>query len=193
MYSKDINITKRLLREKYFKKRKSKDSLIKKTNDQLILNKLFSFDKYKKCNTVFMYMSKPDEISTYKLFEKALFDKKTVALPRCIEGKKELQFFKVNSLTDLEEGKFKILEPKKNICSQILSCEKDLCVVPGISFDMQGYRLGYGGGYYDRFLTEFKGNTVGLCYEDLIVSVLPKDKFDIAVDTIITENRIIFK
>ncbi len=191
MCFKDLNAKKKWLREKYLNKRKNKNNLLKKIHDKLIIEKLFTLDEYKKCNTLFMYMSKPDEINTYELFEKALLDKKIVALPRCIEEKKELQFFMVNSLSDLEKGKFKLMEPIKTKCLPISSGENDLCIVPGIIFDMSGYRLGYGGGYYDRFLTRFKGKTVGLCYDDFIMSTLPRDKFDMNVDAIITENRVI--
>ena len=114
-----------------------------------------------------------------------------VAVPKCIPKQKQLDFFFINSFDDLSEGKFGILEPDEKKCERALKFKKDsLCIVPGLSFDIHGFRLGYGGGYYDRFINKFEGYTVGLCYSNCVRNEVPIEKFDMQVDFLITDKSI---
>lgn len=186
-----INTKKDELRKKYKTFRKNQNQIIKIICDNLIINKLISLPVYKSCSMILTYVSKPDEINTQMLVLKALSDKKIVGVPYCVKGENKIEFFKITSFDDLILGSFNIMEPDISKCFRIPEINSALCIIPGFSFDSNGYRLGYGGGYYDRFLSSFKGTSVGLCYDECINNELPRDKFDQRVDMIITENRII--
>ncbi len=191
MFIDKVSYKKSNLRKKYLKIRKFKQNKIKDVCDDIIISKLLLLDEYKKSDIIFIYISLPDEVNTKKIFLKALEDKKVIAVPKCIRETNEIKFFNVTSISDMEVGNFKIMEPLVNKCVPILDFNQGLCIVPGISFDKFGYRLGYGKGYYDRFLNMFKGKTVGLCYEKCLASKLPVNEFDRRVDMIITEKKII--
>ena len=92
-----------------------------------------------------------------------------------------------DSLNDLREGMYGIREPDEALpCSEIT--ENTVCIVPGLAFTPDGGRLGYGGGYYDRFLSDYSGTSIGLCYSELLFDSLPSEEYDIAVDIIITDS-----
>jgi 5-formyltetrahydrofolate cyclo-ligase len=92
---------------------------------------------------------------------------------------------------DLEDGAYGIKEPKGN-CELFSGREKSLCILPALAFDRAGYRLGYGGGYYDRFLFRFNLTTVGLVYEEFLFDELPKDEHDKKASILIKEGGVIF-
>ena len=97
----------------------------------------------------------------------------------------------INSFDDLSPGAYGILEPSAG--EPTMSFEPaSLCIVPALSYDEKGNRLGFGKGYYDRFLSGFKGIKTGICYELSLCETLPADDHDIRVDNIVTEDRIIF-
>ena len=101
-----------------------------------------------------------------------------------------MDFFFIKSYDDLSPGKYDIPEPVPEKCEQVRDFSSGLCLVPGLSFDYQGYRLGFGKGYYDRFLSRFGGITAGICYAKCTVSELPRGVYDRAVDILITERFI---
>ena len=100
-----------------------------------------------------------------------------------------MEFYSISSFDDLESGAYGIYEPKKE-CLKITADENTVCIVPGLAFDKSGFRIGFGKGYYDRFLSEFKGESVGLCYDECFSDILIKDKFDMCVSAVITETCI---
>ena len=144
---------------------------------------------YKNSGTVLLYFSVGSEVSTGEIFKKALSDGKKVAFPVCENGEGAMSFYFVRSEEELEEGMYSIPSPKKE-CEKFISEKNALCIVPGLSFDKKGYRLGYGKGYYDRFLSSFEGLSVGLCYESMLCEELPTDDFDKNVDCLITDKKI---
>ena len=87
-----------------------------------------------------------------------------------------------------QQGAFSIMEPNPEVCEKYEDFSHGLCLVPGLCFDMQGFRLGFGKGYYDRFLQNFSGTSVGLCYSKCIEHTLPSGVFDRPVDAVITEK-----
>jgi len=100
----------------------------------------------------------------------------------------DMAFRKVDSLDNLVPGKFGIPEPDQNNSPfSILHSPFSLCLVPGLAFDLDGYRLGYGKGYYDRFLEHFQGRTLGVCYECLLQAALPREAHDLTVDIVISD------
>lgn len=177
------------LRQIYKTKRRQMKNKTQK--DALIFSKLINCPLYKNCNTVFTYVSSEIEVDTLTFIRYALKDGKTVAAPICNTEDCTMQFYIIKSLNDLEEGAYSIREPKA-YCEKAFCDENTLCVVPGLSFDKKGYRLGFGKGYYDRFLSAFLGKTLGLCYNECICEELIHNKYDKTVSAVIAENEIYY-
>ena len=117
----------------------------------------------------------------------------TVFLPRCREGSPGIMdAAPVSCATELREGKFSIMEPDSRICLAVEDCSPDLVLVPGVVFGRGGHRLGYGGGYYDRFLSRpgmASALKIGVCFSFQLVPRIPADDWDQPVDVIVTEQE----
>ena len=143
---------------------------------------------YSECQDILVYVSGDIEIGTKAIIEHALNESKRVLCPRCEKGTNIMHFYRIKSFDDLEKGSYGLLEPKP-ACERIDGFVSPLCIVPALSFDSKGYRLGFGKGFYDRFLADFKGVMVGLCCDSCISQTeLPHDGYDICVDRILTES-----
>lgn len=138
--------------------------------------------------TIALYSPILNEAFTEEVFRTARSAGKKVAYPRVHPG--ELEFVEVTSRKELEPGAFGVLEPTG--AGTVPMTELDLLVVPGVAFDRQGHRLGYGKGFYDRALHDRRNNArlVGLGYGFQIVEVLPAEVHDVRMDLIVTEERI---
>ena len=122
--------------------------------------------------------------------EEALRQGKQVCLPKCNPETREMVFHPIASLEGLQPGAHGIPEPEESN-SEFIIQHSALCLVPGIAFDRAGFRLGYGGGYYDRFLAWHRQlRTLGICYEMLFRDGLPIDAMDIAVERVLTEREL---
>lgn len=190
MYTINIKDIKSNLRKHYRKIRTNMNLLRKRYLDFEILNNVVLLNEYKKSNIVFIYVSKEIEVDTLEIIDRAFKDGKKVAVPRCVIGERSMDFYIIKSINDLEKGSFGVLEPIVSQCQKITDLSKGFCIVPGFCFDKEGYRLGYGKGYYDRFLSDFKGVTAGICYSNCIEKYLPHGYFDRPMDFIITERYI---
>ena len=104
-----------------------------------------------------------------------------------------MDFRKLERFDQLESVYSGLLEPIESKTNLVEPSDIDLLIVPGIAFDSEGFRMGFGGGYYDRFLQSFKGNTVSLAFREQIVSNLPKEDHDIPVEKIITDVDIFIR
>lgn len=155
-----------------------------------IARTLFRSREYIECSSLLIFISSKEEVDTDPIIRKALFDGKPVAAPRCADREGRMDFYYISSADDLERGAFGIFEPKK-YCRRAEVSEGALCIVPGLAFDTDGRRIGYGGGYYDRFLSGFGGVSCGVCFDRFIEERLPSEKTDIPVDMIVTQSRII--
>lgn len=178
------------LRAKYRAIRENMDKNRQRYLDKQILNFLIETKAYKNAPVIFTYVSKSIEVDTIGLINQALLDNKRVAVPRCVPNERLMDFYYINSVDDLEVGSFGVLEPIASRCKKVTDFSKGLCIVPGFCFDSFGYRLGYGKGYYDRFLPLFKGTKVGLCYSSCITSELPHGYFDRPIHILITDKYI---
>ena len=143
--------------------------------------------QYKNASVILTYVSKNPEVDTLHLIAQALADHKRVAVPKCV-GEHTIDFYFIKSMDDLEVSTFGVQEPIVERCRKIKDYRNCFCIVPGMSFDTDGYRLGYGKGYYDRFLAGFTGATVGLCYSKCVRWSLPKGFYDKPVDILVTEK-----
>ena len=155
----------------------------------LISESFLATDLYKNADVILLYYSVGSEVATHKIFSTALDDKKRVAFPVCLDKEGVMEFYYVSDPADLEEAMYGIKAPK-SACVRFENCRNAICLVPGLAFDNKGYRIGYGKGYYDRFLEGFEGISVGLCFEAMLEDALPTDKFDKAVNYLISDKKI---
>ncbi|HJB96998.1 MAG TPA: 5-formyltetrahydrofolate cyclo-ligase [Candidatus Acutalibacter pullicola] len=146
---------------------------------------------YQKARQVLLYLSKGSEVDTWEVFARAVAEGKEVYAPRCLDGEGTMGFFQVTSPQELLQGRFGLWEPDPRRCAPWRRREGALCLVPGIAFDRQGYRLGYGKGYYDRFLAVFSGTAAGLCFRELALERLPRGPQDRRVDVLVTEAGVL--
>ena len=172
-------ISKTDLRKQLLEKRKNLNT---KELSSLICKKIIRHKAYKSSKNIFAYYPKSFEVDITPLFED---ESKKWFLPK-VYGE-NLYFFEYKMGDDLAEGKFGIKEP---INSEKTNIIPDLIIVPALAIDKKYYRLGYGKGFYDRYLRDFKENcptTITPIFSDLIVEALPADNFDKKIDIVITE------
>ncbi len=184
----DIRVYKNDLRHKYKSIRRNMTTEKKSDSDSRIFERIIALDCFKSCETVLTFVSTDIEVDTHRLIEYSLKIGKTVAVPKCVAGTRQMEFYIINSLEDLEVATFSVLEPKTEICSKLQNFYNSICIVPGLVFDFSGYRLGYGKGYYDRFLAGYNGINIGICYCSCTLNKLISGKFNKNVDILITEK-----
>ena len=187
----DIRPIKKQMRSSCKEMRRSMDKTLKANFDKKIQNKLLNLFIVREADVVLTYVSTPIEVKTLDFIESLLKQGKKVAVPKCLNDKGDMDFFIINSLNDLEDGFFGVQEPDPQKTEKTVTTENSVCIVPAFLFDEKGYRLGYGKGYYDRFLSKFQGKTVGICYEENIRDSLMHGKYDRPVGLIVTEKRIV--
>lgn len=184
----DIRPLKAALREKYRNIRTSMTEEEKNSYDTAIAQQVRRLWQYKKNNTLLVYVSTPIEVDTFRIINQALEDGKKVAVPRCVDGTRNMEFYYIRSTDDLVPGSFGVLEPVPEKTELMTDYTRGLCIVPAFSYDWSGFRLGYGKGYYDRFLSRFEGNIVGICYSSCVQRSLPHGRYDRPVELLVTEN-----
>ena len=172
---------KRLLRGKYLKIREIICLANKEKYDKEIFNQIIELPEYKESSLVLSYIPIRDEVDTLKLIEYSFKNGKKVAAPKC-EGD-IINFYYIESINDLKKGYYGLMEPTNN--NIVTNFEKSICMVPGVTFDKKNYRIGYGKGYYDKFLKEYKGAKIGLTYKECICDKIDIEKHDIKVDKVI--------
>ncbi|GAA0345692.1 5-formyltetrahydrofolate cyclo-ligase [Bacillus carboniphilus] len=153
-----------------------------------IARELFSSDAWKNAETIGITISNPPEVDTYFIIKQAWLDGKRVAVPRCITKEKKLDFRFISSFDQLENIYIHLWEPKIEITQSVTKQEIELLVVPGLAFNKEGYRVGFGGGYYDRYLVDFDNQTISLAFAEQLVVEMPIDTYDKPVKQIVTEN-----
>ena len=185
----DIRTYKNELRTKYSHKRKALSKEEKVKLDESIAKRFLNMLSFRYANQILFYASTDAEISTDEIFENALKAGKSCYFPKCYENS-QMSFYKVNSSEELVVDAFKIKAPAFE--TEIYKPQpSDIIIVPAMSYDLKGYRLGYGKGFYDRFLPDFMGTKIGLCYSSFMAESLPKGRYDISVDIIVTEKKVI--
>ena len=174
----NIKEQKKALRARFKKLREACPEDIRQKLDEKLCKSFLSLDEYKNCDALFTFVSGAIECDTKRIIAQAFADGKKVAVPRCINKSGEMEFYYISSFDDLVRGMYNISEP------DVSRCQK------AESFDYQHYRVGFGKGYYDRFLDEFSGISAGICYSKYIVSEVPKGAFDRNTDILVTEKFI---
>ena len=169
------------------------DQIVEKSRS--VAENFWDLDIYQRADTIMYFISFGSEIDTRPIIDKSLMEGKTVLVPRPIkEEKKMIASCLLNWDEDLTAGVYGILEPLPEKTRPVEPETIDLMVVPGVAFDPRGNRLGYGGGYYDRFFNLLRRDTplVAIAFEMQIVDDVPVESWDRKVDILITEERVIY-
>ena len=171
--------------------KKIRAEIVNRNNKDLIIcDAFFSLDEYKKCKVLLCYVTLGDEVDTDNIIKKALSDGKRIAVPCCTDKVGNMEFYYINCFDDLSLKSFGIREPNPDYCQKVCDFSNAVIIVPGLCFDADGNRLGYGRGYYDRFLQKHPLFSVGLCYNNLIVDNVPTDCYDKKMNVIITDTDV---
>lgn len=155
--------------------------------DNIILKKIVNSSDYRNASCIFIFVSYKSEVDTHSIIKSALEDGKIVCVPKVISKDRGMIAVRIKEFGDLVHGKFNILEPPDDTF-KIHESRIDLSYVPGVAFDSCGGRIGYGGGYYDRFLKGLRADCkkIGICYKFQIIDKVPMEKHDICIDKIIS-------
>ena len=151
-----------------------------------IQKKLKKIDAFRKAQTIGAYYPISNEVPTQNIIQEAISKGKEVYLPR-VTGR-EIEFRRIIDFTSLEKGSFEIMEPRKD-CP--INNNLDIILVPTVGISPTGVRLGYGHGFYDRFLSKCQTATISITLEKQIVKNIPKSDHDMLIDWIVTEDKII--
>lgn len=149
------------------------------SKSKILCSHFLASDAYRNAKTIYGYLSYNQEVRTMPILEQAIQDGKKVALPKCYGP--EMRFIFIEDLTRIGKSSCGVPEPLAD--EPIANDETALVLMPGLAFDQDGHRMGYGGGYYDKFLAAQPHHpTIALCYDFQVVEQLPKEEFDIPVD-----------
>ncbi len=169
--------------------RASQPAAEKSDIDRRITEHVLKNEAYRRASCVFTYVATPQEIDTHALIRQALADGKTVCVPLC-GAQGDMTAHRIQSLDMLHKGMRGIAEPDES-APRVAPEEIDLIIVPALACDRTGFRLGYGGGYYDRYLARSSALSIALCAEVRLLDHLPHEPFDQRCHWIITERRVL--
>lgn len=152
-----------------------------------IHKKLLVEESIKKAQVIGITLSSFPEVDTWGLIEELWKRGKRVVVPKCEPLTRGMTFYEIESFGQLEVVYMKLNEPIPNVTKKIEALLIGVLIVPGIVFNKKGYRIGFGGGYYDRFLSGYDGITIALAFNNQIVEEVPVERYDLPVDYILTE------
>ncbi len=176
------------LKETILEKRNSCSQQEITEKSKIIEKKLFDIEHYKKSKTIMFFVSFNNEVHTHDMIKEALKNK-TVVVPKVVQNEIEPSII-IDFDSLLLSSKFKVLEPIE--VTKIAYKNINLVLVPGIVFDIKGHRIGYGFGYYDKFLAKVpKAIKIGLAFDFQVIDKIPREMHDVPVDLIVTEKRVI--
>jgi 5-formyltetrahydrofolate cyclo-ligase len=174
----------------------------------VVEKKLLRVPEFKRARTIMFYVSKGNEVDTHGLIRDALRLGKNVVVPFCVDLHHKIVPAQIGSFSELTEGDFGILQPQKHAVREVDREKIDVFIVPGIVFDQDGHRIGWGRGFYDRFLEGAArrevppiprlhaggfpryGVKIGLAFHFQVVERVPREKHDICVDIVVTDKGI---
>lgn len=180
------------IRDLYLEKRKSMSDEEREKRDRRICDLAQGLVSFRHAEVVLFYAPTQYEIDIMPLAEIALSRGKQIAFPKCNTEDHSMNYHYVTDLSQLSPDAYGIREPSSD--APIYDLEHDtrtaICFVPGAVYDKCGYRIGYGKGYYDRYLNQFSGCKMGLVYSDFIIDRVPRGRYDIATDILLTEKGV---
>lgn len=186
-----MTVTKKVLRESMIEELGKLTEHERHAISEQLHEGLFKSNYWKNAEMIGIYVSFGTEWDTRNIIEEAFKTGKNIAIPKTIPETKEMDFYQVTDWSQVKKGHFGIQEP---VIEKTTYVEKDainLLIVPGLIFSKDGYRIGFGGGYYDRFLVDFIHPTVSLVSEKQLRETLPISNYDLPVNYLITETGII--
>ena len=160
-----------------------------------IIDTIMGLPQFINCKNIMLYLSFNKEVNTYPLVNWCFDNHKTVIAPYCIQATREIVPFKITNLaSDLTRSTFGVMEPKHDLLEKANIKDIDLIIVPGVVFDEHCNRIGFGAGYYDRFLPKKSKNApaIGIAYDYQVIDSIPTSEYDVPLDFIVTEKRIVF-
>ncbi len=179
-----------LLREKLKNQREGLSKTDCRERSSLILENLVSMPEFFRAEVVHTYISsKKNEVDTHELIRMLLKQKKRVVVPIGDKATKQMKHSELFSLSELVGGAYGILEPR--MYRPVSVSEMQVIIVPALAVDRKGNRLGFGAGFYDRFLYNIKLPVISLVYEFQLVNEVPQEPTDVPVSFVVTENEII--
>jgi 5-formyltetrahydrofolate cyclo-ligase len=181
---------KKALRKQYKKIREEISQTDRIKAESVITDSVISLSQFKDSDILFTFISSGTEVNTSTIIGTAYESGIKVAAP-LVTGKAEMCFILIDSLNDLKEGYYGIYEPVYNPKRLVTPTDRSLILVPGLAYDSELYRLGYGGGFYDKYLSEHKkGFTLGIGYNvQFTVQQLPREKTDVPLNGLITDKQ----
>ncbi len=159
---------------------------------QAILERVLGLEAYRRAKLVHTYISsKENEVNTRALIGTCLAQGKRVAVPVVLPGTRTMAHALIDGLDQLVGGPYGLAQPDPAAAIWLPSEARiDLVVVPGLAFDRRGHRIGWGGGYYDRFLAHVQTIKIGLCYDELVLDCIPSEPHDVPMDRVVAETAI---
>ena len=183
-------MNKKQLRSYIIRELREKAANEKRKIEKKIKTTLFNSELWKKAQVVGITISKDIEWDTKSIIKAAWDQGKVVCIPKTYPDERKLTFYKINSFKQIEKQDHGLSEPIPEVAIAMKKNQIDLLIVPGLAFNKDGYRLGFGGGYYDRFLVDFPHETVSLLSQSQLINKIPVEKFDKPVEYLIVENEI---
>ncbi|EKD48068.1 MAG: hypothetical protein ACD_65C00133G0001 [uncultured bacterium] len=185
-----ILIQKQKIREEVKRKRHSLGLLKKISLNKKIRANLENLQDFKNAKTILIYTSMKDEVDTLKIIKKH-FKEKRLILPTVCKDSNTLKLYHLENLKELKKGYQGILEIPHCTKNTTLPSEIELCIIPGLAFDLNGNRIGYGKGFFDSLLKNIHAKKIALAYDFQIYETLPCHEDDVPINSIITESQII--
>lgn len=159
-----------------------------------ISKRLFETEEYTNADSVFVYISVGDEADTSEILKRCFADKKRVAVPLCDTKEHTMSAIEISDLSRLKRGAYGIFEPDRESVKSgelQLLLNPSITIVPGVAFDLRGLRLGMGGGYYDRYLADYGGISIGLCFAQCLANELAGGVYDQCVDMVVCPDKVL--
>lgn len=154
---------------------------------------LYAQKEWAEAKIIGITLSMENEVNTYPIIEKAWEEGKKVVVPKCNKETRTMSFRQISNFDQLETVYMNLREPIPALTEEVNADKIDLQIVPGVAYTERGDRIGYGGGYYDRYLVHYKGKTLSLAYSFQMVEHIPVEPFDKNVEKIITEKGTMVK
>jgi len=170
------------IRKEYLSIRKN--ILNKEEKSEIIFQKIIHHKKYQSASNIALYKNLKDEVSTQRLIDYSLVNGKNVFVPRVEEN--GLVFYQIFEGEKFVKSQFHVEEPIGEM-KNLLQKELDLIIVPGVAFDSCYHRMGFGKGYYDRFLKDKRVYKIGICFHEQYTDIIPFDENDILMDEVIMD------
>lgn len=186
-----ISMCKTLLRKKMIAQLKTITQEEHHERSNEIKERLMNIDEFKKASVIGITISRNPEVNTWPIIEAAWTLGKRVAVPKCDSKNRSMDFRLITSFEQLETVYMNLLEPIITETESVLKEHVDLQIVPGVVFSIAGYRIGFGGGFYDRYLESYEGRKISLAFGIQTAQNIPIGKYDLPVDKILTEKETI--